>query len=202
MFRINLKILREKAGLSQAKFAKEIGIAQSTVGGWESGAREPNFDMILKLANFFNVSTDYLIGNSDIPRQPKKGIKIPVLGDVAAGIPIEAIEDIIDYEEIDEETAKKGEFFGLRIKGDSMSPRMLEGDIVIVQKTSIVHTGDIAVVLVNGDSAMVKKYVRHNNGISLLSFNQAYAPKFYTAEEIESLPVTVIGKVVELRGKF
>lgn len=154
-------------------------------------------DTIVKLAEYFNVTTDYLL-----ERPIKKGIKIPVLGDVAAGIPIDAIEDIIDYEEIDEETAKKGEFFGLRIKGDSMSPRMLEGDIVIVQKTSIVHTGGIAVVLVNGDSAMVKKYVRHNNGISLLSFNQAYAPKFYTAEEIESLPVTVIGKVVELRGKF
>ena len=194
---MRLKELIIQSNRKQKEIANDLGIAQSTLSQYATGIRIPDAIMLEKLAEYFNVSIDYLLG-----RPIKKGIKIPVLGDVAAGIPIEAIEDIIDYEEIDEETAKKGEFFGLRIKGDSMSPRMLEGDIVIVQKTSIVHTGDIAVVLVNGDSAMVKKYVRHNNGISLLSFNQAYAPKFYTAEEIESLPVTVIGKVVELRGKF
>ena len=131
-----------------------------------------------------------------------KGIKIPVLGDVAAGVPIDAITDIIDYEEISEEMAKTGEFFGLRIKGDSMSPRIMEGDIVIVQKTSTVNSGELAVVLVNSEAATVKKYIRHDNGISLISFNSSYEPMFFTASEIESLPVSIIGKVVESRAKF
>lgn len=196
-----IKELRQALGLSQKQLADMLFVNQTAVSQWERGVTTPNKETLIKLTNIFNTTTDDLLGVKNVS-QSKKGIKIPVLGDVAAGIPIEAIEDIIDYEEIDEEMAKKGEFFGLRIKGDSMSPRMLEGDIVIVQKTSVVNTGEIAVVLVDGDSAMVKKYVRHDNGISLLSFNQAYAPKFYTAEEIVSLPVTVIGKVVELRGKF
>ncbi len=130
------------------------------------------------------------------------GEKVPVLGDVAAGIPIEAITDIVDYEEIDAALAATGEFFGLRIKGASMEPRMHEGDVVIVRRQEKAETGDTVVVLVNGDSATVKKIKYGPDGITLLPTNPAFDPLFYSAAEVEALPVRVIGKVVELRAKF
>lgn len=130
------------------------------------------------------------------------GGRIPVLGDVAAGIPIEAITDIVDYEEIDAALAATGEFFGLRVKGDSMEPRMMEGDVVIVRKQDSAETGDTVVVLVNGDSATVKKIKYGPDGISLIPTNPVHDVQFYSAADVERLPVRVIGRVVELRAQY
>lgn len=127
---------------------------------------------------------------------------IPVLGDVAAGLPMMAEENIVDYEEVDPAMAASGELFGLRIKGSSMEPRIKEGDVVIVRKQEDVDTGDVAVVLVNGDSATVKRIKKETSGITLIPNNPAYDPKYYSNEDIQRLPVTIVGKVVELRGKF
>lgn len=127
---------------------------------------------------------------------------IPVLGDVAAGIPIEAVQDIVDYEEIDAAMAATGEFFGLRLKGSSMEPRMREDDVVIVRKQSDAESGDTVVVMVNGDSATVKKIKKGPSGITLIPNNPAYDPMFYSNDEIAALPVRILGKVVELRAKF
>ena len=132
-----------------------------------------------------------------------QGIKIPVLGRVAAGIPITAITDILDYEEISPEMIKDGsEYFALSIKGDSMEPKISEGDVVIVRKQEDCESGQIAIVQINGDEATCKKLVKKSNGIVLQSFNPAYEPMYFSAEEIEELPLKVIGRVVELRAKF
>lgn len=206
MFRIRLKELRENAGLSQYKFADKFGVAQSTVGSWEAGKREPNFDTMQRLADFFNVSIDYLLGRQatmDSPTPSVPGSKwIPVLGAVAAGVPIEAIEDIEDYEEISPEMAASGDYFALRIKGDSMEPKISNGDVVIVRRQSDCETGDMAVVLVNGDEATVKRIKKRPEGLMLIPNNSAYEPMFYSAEEVQKLPVQILGKVVELRAKF
>ena len=131
-----------------------------------------------------------------------RSVLIPVLGDVQAGIPIEAIEDILDYEEITPEMAATGDHFGLRIRGQSMEPRFVEGDVIIVRKQPDVDTGDIAVVLVNGNSATVKKIKKSDAGITLIPLNPAFDPMFYSNQEIIELPVCIIGKIVELRGKY
>lgn len=193
----NLKTARLDKGLSQQNVADYMNINQSTYSYWESGRSKIDNVSIKKLSKLFGVSVDYLLNNSD-----RKGILIPVLGQVVAGIPIEAVEDIIDYEEITKEMASQGNYFALRIKGNSMEPRIKENDIVIVKKQCSVESGDIAVVLVNGNDATVKKFVKHENGISLVSNNGAYEPMFYTFKECEELPVQVLGKVVELRAKF
>lgn len=86
------------------------------------------------------------------------------MGDVAAGIPIEAIQDIVAYEEIDAAMAASGDHFGLRIKGSSMEPSMMEGDVVIVRKQDYADNGDVVVVLVNGESATVKKLKKGRMG--------------------------------------
>lgn len=108
----------------------------------------------------------------------------------------------MDYEEIDAAMASTGEFFGLRIKGSSMEPRMCSGDVVIVRKQDTAETGDTVVVLVNGESATVKKIKYGSDGISLIPTNPLFDVQFYSAADVERLPVRVIGKVVELRAKY
>ena len=202
MFQVNLKKLREEKRLSQAKFAKEIGVSQSTVGMWESGKNKPEFSTLLKIADFFNVTTDLLTG-TETEMPIKKNTWVPVLGTVQAGIPIEAIEDILDYEELSPEMLEHGEeYFALQVKGDSMQPKMDAGDIVIVRKQSDVNHGDTAIVLVNGSEATIKRVLKQEAGIMLAPNNPAYETKFYSNKEIADLPVVILGKVVELRAKF
>lgn len=197
-----IKELRLSKAIKQVDFAKMLGVSQATVSGWESEKYQPDRDTLIKMASYFDVSVDYLIGNSPVKKEKKKGVQIPVLGEVRAGYPMEAVENIIDYEEIDEDMAHRGEFFALRIKGDSMEPRFVEGDVVIVRKQETADSGDIVVALVNGDSATIKKLKRHQNGITLVPSNSAYEPMYYSNEEIMELPVNILGKVVELRAKF
>lgn len=189
---------------TQQELANKLYVNQTAVSQWERGVTVPSSPILLKLSQMYNVSTDYLLGK-DVPVVPpgeKKGISVPVLGDVAAGIPIEAVQDIVDYEEIDSALASTGDFFGLRLKGASMEPRMRDGDVVIVRKQDGAETGDIAVVLVNGDSATVKRIKKEPSGITLIPNNPAYDSMYYSNAEIESLPVRILGKVVELRAKF
>lgn len=198
-----IRALRINAGMTQVELANKLNISNSTLSQYESGARTPSDDMKLKIAALFQVSTDYLLsGTTNTVNTKTKGVQIPVLGEVRAGYPMEAVENIIDYEEIDEEMARRGEFFALRIKGDSMEPKFSEGDVVIVRKQETADSGDIVVALVNGDSATIKKLKRHQNGITLVPSNSAYEPMYYSNEEIMDLPVTILGKVVELRAKF
>ena len=198
MFAENLKILREKKELTQQQLADALGISRSTIGMYEKGNREPDFETLEAIADFFNINMGRLIGDL----APQKGKWIPVLGLVRAGIPMDAVEYIIDYEEISEDMARQGEFFALQIKGDSMEPRIKEGDVVIVRKQPDIESGEIAIVLVNGDEATIKKVQKFDGGINLIPSNPAYDVRTYTNEQIESLPVQILGKVVELRAKF
>ena len=195
-----LRMLRKSNGMSQDTLSKQLGVSRSTVAMWETGQSAPDIYTLKQLAEMFSVTVDMLIGNES--NAYAKSVKIPVLGKVAAGIPITAVENVLDYEELDSATAKKGEYFALKIDGSSMEPRMMAGDVVIVRQQPDVENGEIAIVMVNSEDATCKKIVKHEKGISLVSYNPVYPPMFYTNEEIASLPVTILGKVVELRGKF
>lgn len=207
-FKTRLKQLRNERGISQRQLAEFLKVAPSTISMYENGQREPNFEVLESLADFFNVDLNYLLGKTNkttkiiLDSESSKGLKIPVLGTVAAGIPISAVQDILDYEEIPKSWENQGEFFGLKIKGDSMYPTLENGDVVIVRKQSTADNGDTVIVMVNGDDATCKRYERSDTGIMLIPNNNAYAPAFYTNKEIETLPLTIIGKVVELRRKF
>ena len=200
--------LCEKNKITPYRLCKDTGIQPSVMTDLKMGRRHTvKAETAAKLANYFGVSVDYLLGNesvSDGPPAPSRpGSKwIPVLGRVAAGTPIEAVEDILDYEEIDAKTAASGEHFALQIKGQSMEPRIKDGDVVIVRKQDGCDSGDVAVVLVNGDEATVKRIKKEPAGIMLIPSNPSYEPKFYSNDEIESLPVKILGKVIELRAKF
>jgi repressor LexA len=198
------KNLRKDNNLTQAELAKKLGVAPSTVGMYERGQREPDFETLEKIANCFSVNMNTLLGkeNETDIASGSLGIKIPVLGKVAAGIPITAVENILDYEEISPEMASSGDYVALKIQGSSMEPRMYEGDVVIVRVQSSVEHGEVAVVMVDGSEATVKKVQFLSNGILLQPFNPSYEPIFYSNEEIEKLPVRIFGKVVECRQKY
>lgn len=199
----NIKRARMKAQISQDELAKRLGYkSRSTIAKIESGENDLTQKKVAAFAKALNVSIDFLM-DGDSNENNSKGVRIPVLGRVVAGIPLEAIEDIEDYEEISRRMASSGEFFALRIKGRSMEPKLSEGDIVIVRKQEDVDSGDTAIVLVNGDEATVKQIKKTEAGIMLIGFNvEVYQPHFYSNDQIENLPVRIIGKVVESRHKW
>lgn len=196
MFSDKLKELRQARGITQKQLAEWSGLGRSQISNYENGLRTPDWETQEILADFFNVRLDYLM-DRDTPNT-----RIPVLGKVIAGIPLDAVEEIIDYEEIPIEMAKNGEYFALQIKGDSMEPKFSAGDVVIVRKQEDVDNGDIAIVLVNGNEATVKKIRKFDGGINLIPTNSNYDVITYTNAQIEQLPVRIIGKAVELRAKF
>lgn len=200
---MNLKYFRMMNGLSQQRLANKLGVSRSAVAMWETGKSQPDNSLLLKSAQILNVSVDELLGNESAPQKSDNAIKVPVLGYVAAGIPIEQIEDILDYEELDPERFNPHcEYFALKIRGDSMQPRIMDGDVVIVRKQPSVESGEIAIVCVNGEEATCKQVRKHEDGLSLISLNQSYAPMYFTPKEVAEKPVTILGKVIELRGKF
>lgn len=198
----NLKSLRTVKGLSQKDVATYLGITQQAYANYERESRQADYETLKKLSEIFNVTVDYILGNDSSPTPSKKGIKIPVLGKVQAGIPVEAVQEILDWEEITEDMAAHGDHFGLVVNGHSMEPRFTPGDVVIVRKQTTAETGDVVIALVNGDDATIKKLKKMENGIMLVPTNPDFEAMFYTNEEIEKKPVRIIGKVVELRAKF
>ena len=165
---------------------------------------------VYKLAILLNTTYEYLMGMTDDPRIPtddRTGVKIKLFGEVAAGIPIKQIDnfdpdDESSWEEINRSTAKNGTYFALRIKGDSMATRIQNGDRVIVRYQETVESGQTAVVAINGDTATCKKVIwDEQGGMILMSNNPAYAPRYFTAEQIQKLPVRILGRVVEIRGE-
>lgn len=210
------KRLRQIDVLNLAKPYQEkynIKFSKSHLSQYVNGKSNPDNEKIFLLSKVFGVSEAWLLGY-DVARykkseeaelnepQPSQGLKIPVLGTVAAGIPISAVEDILDYEEIPSSWQSQGEFFALKIKGDSMEPRMESGDVVIVKQQSDANSGDTVIVLVNGDDATCKRLQKTDNGIMLVSTNPKYPPMFYSLEDIQAKPVVILGKVVELRQKY
>ena len=193
-----IKELRLKNGYSQRRLAQLCSVHQTAVSQWETGRTVPDSDSLVVLSQVFGVSVDTLLGNTE----KNEKILIPVLGYVKAGIPAEAVENVIEFEEISSELAGRGEYFGLKISGDSMFPMLHSGDTVIVRRQPDAESGDIAVVHVNNEDAVVKKLIKKDTSIALVSENSYYEPMIFSKEEVASLPVTVIGKVVELRRKF
>lgn len=199
----NLKRICYERQKTQADISRDLNISKTTVSGWFTGVRVPRMRTIDALCSYLRVKRSDIMEPYN-PNTPKSvdAVKIPVLGTVAAGVPLEAVEEILDWEEIPSDMARRGEYFALRINGDSMSPRILNNDVVIVRQQPDVESGDIAIVRINGDEATCKRVLKQEDSITLVPFNPSYAPRTYSKKEIAELPIVIIGKVVELRGKF
>lgn len=189
----------QKSGYTYRELSDLTGIPASAIQRYASGETSKiPIDRIKILAKVLKVSAEYLIG-WDVPDHPDKHY-VPVYGDIAAGYPILEVQDIEDYEEISPEMAKNGEYIALRIHGDSMMPRICDGDVIIIRLQETCENGDICAVCVNGDSATCKKVKFTDDGIVLVSLNPAYDPIFISKWQCKD--IKIIGKVVELRGKF
>jgi repressor LexA len=222
-----LDMLCKEKNISKRKLEREAGLGTASTTKWKKEGSVPNQTSLEKLSEYLGVSVSYLIGESEFRTEQEavidgwnkrfatdglkeevkrieQGVRIPVVGTVPCGIPTEAIEmmDADDWEEISEQMSRSGRFFGLKVQGDSMTPRIMEGDVVIVRQQSSAESGDVVIVKVNGEEATCKKLVKHEHGISLVPYNSAYEPMYFSHEEIINKPVNIIGKVVELRGKF
>lgn len=190
-----IKECRVERGLSQQKLADMIGVHQTAVSQWEKGRTDPDKQSLLRLSEALGVSADRLLGSES------GNTDIPVLGYVRAGKPDEALQQVLGYESRGGLRAPADELFALRIRGDSMEPRFAEGDTVIVRRTDEVPDGSICVALI-GDEATVKKADTKNGMIILTALNPAYEPLVFTPEQVRSLPVKIIGRVIELRARF
>ena len=201
----NIKRIRELKGISQDELARAVGFkSRSSINKIEQGVNDITQSKLVAIANALAVSPGELMGRE--AEESRDYIKrIPVLGAIRAGIPIDAIEEIEDWEEIDtrQHPFRSGTFFALRVTGDSMEPTIHDGDVVIVRQQPRVENGEIGIVTINGETATVKEVKESSQGITLIGHNAAvYTPHFYDREEVESLPLRVIGKAVELRRKL
>lgn len=204
IFSKNINYYINQSGKQQKEIAKDLGYNSTTFNTWCVGKIIPSAGKVQKIADYFGIGKSDLLDDKSLLLGKSRtiGVTIKVLGRVAAGLPIEAVENIIDTEEISEDMARNGEYFGLQIHGDSMEPRMYEGDVVIVRQQDDAESGDIVIAMVNGNDATCKRLTKYASGIALTSLNTKYEPMMFTNEEILAKPVRIIGKVVELRGKL
>lgn len=193
----NIKHYMNLRGKERTDVCRDLNIKYTTFTDWVNGKTYPRIDKIEAMARYFGVSKADLV--EDQNKTESVGVMIPLLGRVAAGIPITAVENIIGQEEISRNMAITGEFFALRIKGDSMSPYIMDGDVVVVKQQNDAETGDIVIALINGHDGCCKKLRKLKTGIMLLSLNPSYEPMIFNHAEIDSTPVYILGKVVEIR---
>lgn len=204
IFSKNLNYYIENSGKQQKRVASDLGISPTTFNTWCVGKIMPRMGKVQAIADYFSIDKSDLTDDKSklIGKQTQNGIVISVLDHVTADIPIETVKDIVDTEEITEELAKTGDFFALQIKGNSMEPKFSEGDVVIVRQQDDAESGDIVIVTINSSDAVCKRLKKYNDSIALISTNPDYDPMIFSSEEIESEPVRIIGRVVELRAKF
>ena len=214
-FAKNLKYLREKKGISKSELSKRINVNQSTLSRWENEEMGATVDNALDVANYFDVSMADLVGrdltfdNANIITPKQDSIKIPVLGVIKAGIEMEAQEDIIEFVDIPKKWVKGGKkFYGLLIKGDSMLPKYQDKDIVIFEYSNDFATANKkdCAIMVNGNDATFKNITITDEGITLVPLNinnsDNYLPTFYNKEQIQTLPVKLIGIAREKRTRL
>lgn len=211
----NVKHLRNIRNISQQNLADKIGVDRSTISRIENGEIETTIDNAIKIADVLNVSLNDLVSkdlrfdNAEIINISDDIIKIPVYGIIKAGTPIEAQQDILEYVDIPKDWTKGGKtYYGLKISGDSMFPKYQTDDIVIFEQTNdmgIVNGKDCA-VMVNGYDATFKNVRINPSGIQLIPLNMnntdGYEPTFYNSEQIQNLPVKIIGIAKEKRTRL
>lgn len=209
-----IRSLRQAKNINQDELAEYLNVTTQAVSRYELGDRKTDNDILFKLADYFNVSVNDFFpplnfDNASPFELPKRIVKIPVLGVIKAGVAIEAQENVLEYIDIPEDYTHGGKkFYGLKIRGDSMYPKYEENDIVIfeqVEDFSNANKKDCA-VMVNGYDATFKNVTISESGITLVPFNlnnqDGYQPTFYTKDQIESLPVKIIGIAREKRTRL
>lgn len=190
-----LKMVIAEKGITLTTLAMKSGISRQHIARILKGDTNVGIESLETICKACGINLSDLYSENKLTN----GVKIPVVGRIPAGIPIEAVEEILDYEEITPEMARTGEYFALKVQGDSMAPQIMNGDVLIIKKQDSAESGDVCVVFVNGDDATLKRIQKDENGIALIPNNPAYGIRYFTNKEIQTLPVRVVGKAVEVR---
>ena len=198
IFSKNLNVLMNRMGANVSDVSEKTGIPYSTVNDWKNGKKMPRGGNLQKLADYFHVNLSDLTSESSptniIPVTPDNMVRIPIIGTIACGDPILADENIIGYRYHLKETLPKGETFYLKAKGDSMEPKIPNGADVLIRHQDTVEDGEIAAVLVNGDTEVTLKRVRYQgDAVMLVAENAIYPPYIVNKEN----PARILGKAVE-----
>lgn len=201
IFSENLKKQAAIAGENQPDIAEVLGVTKSAVNAYFMGNKMPRMDRIKKLADHFGCNVSDLVDDKSIEDQVT-AVAIPVLGTVPAGVPIEAIQDILGYEEIPKIMADTGEFFCLRVEGNSMYPLLYSGETIVIKKQETADNGDIVVALVDNEETTVKRLKKVSDGIILEAENPEYNSLYFNEKQIQNEKVKIIGKAVESRKKL
>lgn len=206
-FQKRLRILMEENNETIYTLAEKLNLSPATISRYSSGM-SPKITTIEVLSRMYNINPAWLMGYdvekfSINNKNTIRAIRIPVLGRIPAGVPIDAIEDILDWEELDpRDFSPDHDYFGLMVRGESMYPEYLDGDIIIVQQADDADSGKDVVAYINGYEATLKKLYKYENGnIELRALNPAYESKTFSPQEIETVPVVIRGIVKELRRK-
>lgn len=198
IFSENLAFYMDRNQKKQADLIRDLGFDRATVSTWVRGVSLPRMDKVQALADYFGIKKSDLI-------EPRAGSAqagaIPILGRVPAGPEHWVADDVEGWVQF--MAPAPGRFFAVRVSGDSMAPTLLDGDLVIVREQAEVRSGEIAVVQVNGFESTCKEVRLRDDGLLLVGHNPAaYTPTFYSAAEVQQLPVVIRGRVVSLRRDF
>lgn len=188
-----IRALRKKAPMSQALLAEKLGVSKRTIINYETGKTDPSLETTMKIANVLGIDHDL------IEYGEKAETKIPVYEKLKS---VEIGGDIIDYEERPNHWDKDCEYFALKVPDDTMQPRMYPNDVVVVRKQNDINTGEFAIVIVDKKDAIIRKVIKSDNGLTLQPLNYNYQSDFYSNEDIASLPISILGRVIELRAKY
>ena len=202
IFSDNLTRYIKKSGKTQREVAKDLNINAQTLNTWVRGIALPRMGKVQALADYFNISKSDLLERPGKRNVVTEVSRIPVLGSVPCGIPLNAIQNIEDWEEVPAAENQDGELYALRAKGDSMSPQIKDGDTLIFHRQPDAESSEIVIVMVNHDDATCKQLRKTESGITLIPLNPAFEPLVFSWKDIVQLPVTIIGKVVEIRRKL
>jgi len=187
-------------GKSQTDLSDDLDIPLTTISSWVHGNSYPRIEKLAKLAQYFGVSVTDIIGQSAKGESPSTQVAVYSSVHWDGGKLVMKVLNLL--EELPARMIKNGKYFGLKLDNDEMSPKLDEGDILIVQETSTVYSGDLVVAAIANDQAIVRKIKHTEFGISLHPFNPNSESLFFSHDEIRKLPILIIGKVVEVRRKF
>jgi len=187
-------------GSTVYRVSKATGIPASTFTDWKNGRSVPKADKLKKIADYFGVSLDYLMGGAPelLPSQERK---VPIIGEIRAGSPIITNESLLGYETaaVDE----TDDYFYLKVQGDSMKNiGMVHGSLVLFHKQQYADDGDVVACLVGGDSATVKRFRRSQKNVYLLPENVDYKPLHLTTDDFESGEARILGVAREIKIKL
>lgn len=186
------------------RVSKDTGIAASTLSDWKNGRSEPKTDKLKQLADYFGVPLEYMVNGEEavggIFETPTL-TRIPIIGEIRAGLPIITNESILGYESAD--VRESDEFFYLKIRGDSMKNiGMVDGSLVLFHKQQYAEDGEIVACLVGGDSATVKRFRRSKRSVYLMPENDEYEPIKLSTDDFETGEARILGVAVEIKIKL